>query len=243
MNHPSELLTDLMDGTLDADDRARVEAHLDTCPTCREDLAAAAAGRRALRGLGTAPAPADLGDRVAAAAGGDAAAGGPPRWYRWAGVAAAAALVAVIAVSLPDVGGEPAGERVAGGQEAADSLVGPTSTEESVALEIREDVDYQQEDLAGLAEEARRPTAVAGAESGAVDSQASGRASACITGAFEEQPSGRIVRLIQARFEGRRAYVAVYLEGPGADQDPDTATVWVAALDDCSILSFAQARI
>jgi hypothetical protein len=49
--------------------------------------------------------------------------------------------------------------------------------------------------------------------------------------------------LIEAKFEGRPAYIAVYLEGPGAGEPPDTAVVWAAAKDDCTILSFASARI
>jgi hypothetical protein len=242
MNHPSDLLADLLDGTLDADTRAGVEAHLSTCEVCREDVEAASAGRDALRSLGSAPAPADLRDRIAgaASAGGDAASG-PPGWYRWAGVAAAAALVAVIAVSLPNLGGNAAPADAPGQFESVGSGVGTASAEDAVAVEEQDDVDYQQDDLAALASGAdeRGP----GAESVALDAGASRHASACVTRAFEQQPSGRIVRLIRARFEGRRAYVAVYLEGPGADEQPDTATVWVAALDDCSILSFAQARI
>ena len=119
--------------------------------------------------------------------------------------------------------------------------MGTASAEEGVPLEVRDGVDFEEEDLARLASSAR--VAEAGVQVDAVDAGATAQASACVTRAFEDQPSGRIVELIRARFEGRRAYVAVYLEGPGADQQPDTATVWVAALDDCSILSFASARI
>jgi anti-sigma factor RsiW len=243
MNHPSDLLADLVDGTLGADARARVEAHLSACATCREDVAAASGGREALRGLGAVPPPADLGDRIAAAAGGGGdTATGPPRWYRWAGVAAAAALVAVIAFSLPDIGDGGSADR-AGGFGSVGSAVGTTSAEQGVTLEVRPDVDYRQEDLARLAADAPVPAAPEGHAVAADADEAFGTASACVTRAFAKQPSGRIVRLIRARFQGRPAYVAVYLEGPGAGQDPDTATVWVAALDDCSILSFAQARI
>ena len=39
MNHPYELLADLMDGTLDEGDLAGVQAHLDSCASCREDVA------------------------------------------------------------------------------------------------------------------------------------------------------------------------------------------------------------
>jgi hypothetical protein len=68
-------------------------------------------------------------------------------------------------------------------------------------------------------------------------------AARCVRKAFDEQPAGTLTRLILARFEDRDAYIAVYLEGPGANEPPDTAAVWVAAKDDCSILSFASARI
>lgn len=245
MNHPSDLLADLLDGTLDADARARVEAHVGTCPTCREDLAAAGAGRDALRALPRASAPTDLRDRVSTVVGaGDAGpAARAPGWYRWAGVAAAAALVAVIAFSLPDIGGGPAADRAGGFQEAG-SAVGTASAQEEVPLEVRGDVDYGQRDLEQLASRAAVLTE-AGESAPKVNAaaDATSQATACVTEAFEGQPSGRIVQLILARFQGRRAYLAVYLEGPGADQAPDTATVWVAAEDDCTILSFAQARI
>jgi hypothetical protein len=46
--------------------------------------------------------------------------------------------------------------------------------------------------------------------------------------------------MIQARFEGEEAYIAVYLEGPGAGEPPDTVAVW-AASKDCTVLSFAEA--
>jgi anti-sigma factor RsiW len=241
MTHPSDLLADLMDGTLDADARARVEAHLDACSACREDLAAATAGRDAMRSLVPASAPAGLGGRVAAAArGDDVPAARAPGWYRWAGVAAAAALIAVIALSLPDIGGGQAESPDTFG--AASEAVGAGATE-SVPLEVRDGVDYGQQDLERLASEARTLSAGEAAAPQIGSIEASGQAAACVTGAFEGQPSGRIVKLIRARFQGRRAYLAVYLEGPGAGQDPDVATVWVASLDDCTILSFAQARI
>ena len=58
MNHPYEQLADLVDGTLDEDDLAGVQAHLDTCASCREDLAHATAGREAARSLPQATPPA-----------------------------------------------------------------------------------------------------------------------------------------------------------------------------------------
>ncbi len=61
----------------------------------------------------------------------------------------------------------------------------------------------------------------------------------CVARATQEGATGRLTRLIQARFEGRDAYIAVYLEGPGADEQPGLVALWVAARDNCSFLSLA----
>ena len=89
-----------MDGTLDEGDLAGVQAHLDTCASCRRDMADATAGARAARSLPVEDPPADLHRRVVGSGGGR----GAPVWYRWAGVAAAAAAVVAIAIALPNVG-------------------------------------------------------------------------------------------------------------------------------------------
>lgn len=244
MNHPYELLADLMDGTLDEGDLAGVQAHLDTCPSCREDVALATAGRTAARSLPHAVAPTDLHQRVLAAAGvreGGGSVQGAPSWFRWAGVAAAAAVVAAIAIALPNVGGGDADpSSLEGGQ-------GPMSTGaegvQDAALGSQVEVQDANYDAKGLEQLAR----TAGSDSQAVEASPLTRddpaAATCVNRAFDEAPVGRLARLIQARFEGRDAYIAIYLEGPGADEPPDTATVWVAARDDCSILSFASARL
>jgi hypothetical protein len=110
-----------------------------------------------------------------------------------------------------------------------------------VPLEVS-DQDYDAQGLRRLAREAGADRAAVASSDG-VQLNSSPSAFRCVRRAFEEQPTGRLTRLIQARFEGRAAYIAVYLEGPGANQPPDAGTVWVAARDDCSILSFAQARL
>ena len=51
MNHPYEQLADLMDGTLDERELAGVQAHLDSCATCRQDIDLATHGVRAARSL------------------------------------------------------------------------------------------------------------------------------------------------------------------------------------------------
>ena len=64
----------------------------------------------------------------------------------------------------------------------------------------------------------------------------------CLRTAFEGFP-GDPVRLVEASFEGTPAYLAFVLEGPGADQPADQMTVWVAARDDCSIVSLTSVRL
>ncbi len=109
---------------------------------------------------------------------------------------------------------------------------------DAVGLEVQ-DRNYDTESLERLAK------ARGGAEFASADGAAQGSPEAlgCIVRAFEEPPDGRLARLIAAEFEGRAAYIALYLEGPGAGRPADTAVAWVAAQDDCSILSVTQARI
>ena len=247
MNHPYELLADLVDGTLNEGDLAGVQAHLDACPACREDVAHASAGRDAARSLPQVTAPTDLHQRVVAAAGGrsqeapgEATPGqGTPGWYRWAGVGAAAAVVVAIAIALPNVGGGGTGRIAEDAQETmAGAEAGGSTSSRRVELQ---DMNY---DATALEQLARASGANAAVEANAPQVTSSDpNAARCVRQAFDEQPVGRLARLIQARFEGRDAYIAIYLEGPGANEPPDTAAVWVAAKDDCSILSFASARI
>jgi hypothetical protein len=239
MNHPYELLADLMDGTLDEGDLAGVQAHLDTCASCREDVADATAGARAARSLPIEDPPADLHRRVVGAAGGR----GTPTWYRWAGVAAAAAAVVAIAIALPNVGGDS--PRVASDSAGAQVESAETApTEARVGVDV-EDTNYDGQALEDLAESetSRALGAATGAEDAAFANADADAALRCVSRAFDNQQAGRLTRLIRARFEGEEAYIAVYLEGPGADQPPDTVAVWAASSKDCTILSFASARI
>ncbi len=244
MNHPYELLADLVDGTLDEGDLAQVQAHLDVCPACRDDVAHGRAGRDAARSLPQVTPPLGLHGRVlvAAAGGRQGTPGRVPGWYRWAGVAAAAAVVVAIAIALPNVGGggneraaTDSRETMAAGAQAEDA-----SSPDQVEVQ---DVNYDATELEQLARAGGADPAALVEADAPETTRADPAAARCVRRAFDEQPVGHLTRLILAKFEGRDAYIAVYLEGPGANEPADTAAVWVAAKDDCSVLSFASARI
>ena len=242
MNHPHDLLADLVDGALDADRRAGVEAHLDTCEDCRADLAAATTGRDAARSLDPVPAPADFHERVMVAGSGG---GDRPRWYRWAGAAAAAAVVAAIALALPNVGSEPgsagsADSRAAGAEQAPAAAIDAGGDAASVVVE-RQSRNYDERALRQLAKQGANGRSQAAVFSGAAKDGST--AVRCIERSLGTRLGGRLVRLIEARFAGTPAYIAVYLEGPGAGQPPDTSAVYVASKGDCRFLSTAAAKL
>lgn len=238
MNHPFEQLADLMDGTLDERELAGVQAHLDLCATCRQDIDFATHGARAARSLPVEDPPPDLHQRVVGAGAGR----GTPTWYRWAGAAAAAAAVIAIAIALPNVGSDPRRDEVStlAGEDSQAAVESAPVGEDVVVT--HEDRDYDAPGLEELARSARASSQLApNAEDGSRQDAAA--AVTCVSQAFGDQQAGRLTRLIRARFEGEEAYIAVYLEGPGAGEPPDTVAVWAASADDCSVLSFASARI
>lgn len=117
-DHPEELLADYVEGTLSADERARVDAHLETCERCREELALATEARAALASLPDLQAPAGI--PLAVRRGARTA---PSRTLRRVGaVAVAAAIVAVGAVAIGNLnlggGGRSGGDSTAGGGPA-----------------------------------------------------------------------------------------------------------------------------
>ena len=75
-----ELISASLRGDLTADERLRLDAHLDTCAECRSTLAAFADQRRIVAGLRHVAAPADLDARVRAGIEGGSTVGLP--WWR-----------------------------------------------------------------------------------------------------------------------------------------------------------------
>ena len=241
MNHPYEQLADLLDGTLDEEHLAGVQSHLDACASCRDDVAHATAGREAARSLPQAAAPAELHRDVVLAAGGRGH--GSPTWYRWAGVAAAAAVVVAIAIALPNVG--DGGKQRAAEDTAASAEVqaaeGGARANDDVTFAV-EDKNYDEKALQQLVSSSADAASSEQAPL-AGDARTDPAAVRCVEKAVPDEASGRLSRVIQARFQRRAAYIGLYLEGPGAGQQPDLVAAWVAARDDCSFLSAAFAKI
>jgi len=65
-DHPDELLSDSLTGDLTDAERAQLDAHLATCPACRDTLAAFAEQRRLVSGMRHVAPPRDLAPRVRA---------------------------------------------------------------------------------------------------------------------------------------------------------------------------------
>ncbi len=241
MNHPYEQLADLLDGTLDEEHLAGVQSHLDTCASCRDDLAHATAGREGARSVPQAAAPAELHRDVVLAAGGRGHAF--PTWYRWAGVAAAAAVVVAIAIALPNVGG--GGKQRAAEDTAASAEVqaaqGGARANDDVAFAV-ENKNYDEKALQQLVSSSA-DTASSEQVPLAGAARTDPAAVRCVEKAVPDEATGRLSRVIQARFQRRAAYIGLYLESPGAGQRPDLVAAWVAARDDCSFLSAAFAKI
>jgi hypothetical protein len=150
--------------------------------------------------------------------------------------------VIAIAIALPNVGSDPRRggvSTVAGEDSQATVESGPAGGDVVVS---HEDRDYDAKGLEELARSARASSQPAPNAAGGSQQDAAA-AVTCVSHAFGDQQAGRLTRLIQARFEGEEAYIAVYLEGPGAGEPPDTVAVWAASSKDCTLLSFASARI
>lgn len=254
MTHPEELLAEYVDGSLSDQDRAVVEAHLESCARCRDEVALSRGGVSAIRSLPEVPAPSDLGHSIeqarAASPIGATGASFAARRYRFLAVAAAAAVVAAIFI-LPRIGSSDqpvpaaAGATSEGTKDAAFGGLG--SNARSLPLEIQQ-IDYSPTSAGMLAKAAADQSPVAarpptsGGETQSAGSAAALTALSCLRDAFKGF-SGDPIRVIQAKFQGNPAYLGVYTEGPGGGSAPNTVSVRVAAVNGCSLLSFTSKRI
>jgi anti-sigma factor RsiW len=229
MNHPFESLVEYVDGSLAESERPVVEAHLDSCQQCRAEVRLARSARVALSSLADEPVPAGLGERAIeeAASGAAAAAPGTPRWYRVAGIAAAAAVVGLLAIALPRLSSNesnpPAAMLEADAGAAAPDSVGARST------------DFNPESLGALvtSEFETASTALSQQDDPAAVRQ-------CLRRAFPKL-EGDAVLLIHARFEGTDAFIGVFETGAG--ESPEKRTAVAASVRHCELLSYATYTI
>lgn len=258
MTHPEELLAGYVDGTLEDTGRAVVDAHLQSCTTCREELELARTALTALASLQEVPVPFGVTGPVLAEAGKRferrrAAAWGRIQWV--AGAAAAAALVLVVALALnPGASRDEARSGAVGADAGATGATGGTAAEAApfVGLERQLDVSYDDAGVRSLATEvaSQRTEAItapeAGEDDGGFQVADSGPALECLRAAeapVDEPATDQLVRLIEAKYQDAPAYLAVFLESPGAGQPPDKVVVWVVSKGDCQIVSGQQQRL
>jgi hypothetical protein len=123
-----ELISASLHGDLTADERARLDAHLDGCAECRATLAAFADQRRIMAGLRHVPPPRDLDARVRA--GIEAVA--VPWWRRpqvmFAGIGGGLAVVAGAILAIVLLNGRPDGPPVGQSSPTASAVVAPSTT-------------------------------------------------------------------------------------------------------------------
>lgn len=252
MTHPLEQLASYVDGSLKGPERLEVERHLSSCAQCRSEVGAATEARTALRSMPEVEVPADLGvPALEAMEAREAHRPGPPRWVRaMPFVAAAAVVVLLLAITLPHVGGGTASDSAAEGAlptapDTRDLRLEVVSTDfdaGSLQVEAQTSAARYAGATSDHQEGAAAASPAAATEGKTAGAARSSEALRCLRTAFEGFP-GDPVRLVEASFEGTPAYLAFVLEGPGADQPADQMTVWVAARDDCSIVSLTSVRL
>ncbi|MEP7032350.1 MAG: zf-HC2 domain-containing protein [Actinomycetota bacterium] len=252
MTHPEELLAGYVDGTLSPSERAVVDAHLPGCARCREEISLAGAVVSSLASIPEVPVPLGVTGTVLARARSQTTPRAGSRLVRvpWAiGFAAAAALVLLIAVNLPHLGGgdqQRASSPFEGGAATAPSA--SPAPQGFVGLE-RRNQDYNADSVQALAKSAASATkeSASAADSGSTESAlaaAGDRALGCLKQSGAEfSASSTLVELIEAKFQGTPAYLGVFIQSPGADQPADHAVVWIVAKQDCSLLTAASQRI
>ena len=273
MSHPGPLLANYVDGTLGPDVRAEVDAHLEGCETCSDEVRLARIGKRVAGDLPAPVVPPGLAERAIAEATSVAGERNPevaaissgsrrrPKAPRWLAVASAAAIIVAIALIAPKLGQEPSNladlAAPAGGAAAA-TYPSPT------VVEVQQHKNYS---FGALAEQARDMQSAlrAGTQESAQDG-AFGSVSDAPPFGFEnnaatsfsvdrlgaatdclgrafEQPEGSLVRIVLAKYEGQQAYFGVYVVSPGAGLPSDGLRIDVAAVHGCRILAQSSAKL
>jgi hypothetical protein len=271
-DHPHDLLAEYVDGALGPEQRASVEAHLASCPACRQEVAMAGQSRNALAALPEVPAPAGVALRVRRQA------RRPSRTSRWIAAAAAAAVLAgagAIVVTRALVGGQAEMGAAGGGAQGAPGPSGPaaedgerTRTSEPQALGaeaaadaravvyLESDRDYDPAALAKLAPRLRAQATSALRRGFAQTTQrffdelrldtvppAARRAVRCASEGLPPDQPATPFRIEAARFQGEPVYVAAFLRGPSPEARHDRLLLWVVTREGCDLRYFAAQRL
>lgn len=247
MTHPEDLLSAYVEGTLPDRERAVLDVHLRACDQCQEEVELAAAATAALSSLEEEPVPFGVTGPVLGAAR-KALPHREPVWARlqWAvGAAAAAVLVLVAVVLLPQVTGSRDEEGGIALTAPAEERASDAVTEGALGAPLpgleRLAADLDDRDIARLAKEAATGAAT---PSAAADIVPPDDAVSCLvaSGATIDQENV-LVRVLEASYLGTPAYLGIFHEGPGGDRPPETAVVWVVSSADCTILTLFSRSI
>jgi Putative zinc-finger len=248
MTHPEELLAGYVDDSLTPSERVEIDAHLATCATCREEIALATRSVTLLADLPEESVPVGVMNPVMTQIGRQRAGRTRRRWaprMQWvAGVAAAAAVIALAAVVLPQLGRQ-AGMTAAPNASPNTAAEGAQPSPAAVPLEVQKSTDYTAARLETLTRNPSKRTTNATDEGGpspqmvAVLSAQAQTAEACLRRPGGITVSDHLVRLIQAKFQGTPAYIGMYKEG----NPPARIVIWVVSKPDCRILSFFSKRL
>jgi Putative zinc-finger len=273
MTHPGPLLLEYVDGALDGDVRAEVEAHLRTCAACHEEVRLAAAGKRAANSLPAPTVPAGLSDAALAEAERIAAGAHPevasiaagarrrPNTQRSVGLVTAAAVVIAIALIAPNLGGSSGSvaEQAASAPAAGAGASSAASDASQRVLAADKDFTPQQlQDATTSAQQALRAEDAATTSAGSVGFAAADTAFGYFAGTPSTsttvpEATGCLHRAFRSA-EGKlvRVLVAKY-NGRAAyfaiyvvapgDGSSGELRIDVASVDGCQILAQSSAKL
>lgn len=259
--HPDELLAAYVDGTLDPSERTEIDAHVDSCDVCSEEVALARRAREAVEALTELPVPAGVEWRLRKITATRSFWTTRRAWVATGAAAAAAAIVGVfLVIAGPQEGRDEAGS---GGPPATDvgAPAAPSSgAEEATILAgfayptyAETDANYNPSSLGvrarDLRAEARSALAAGFPESGrrfyrSADLETlpepAKTALSCVTEAAQPEETTVPFHIEAASFEDEPAYLAAFLQAGSADQSYEHIVLYVVAREECGLLHFSS---
>jgi hypothetical protein len=231
--HPDELLAGFVDGTLPAEERATVERHLAGCARCAEEVSLAAQARSALRALPLLEAPGltvkDLHVITPITK--------ARRWNRvaWgAGIAAAAALVVVFALTSLHPSHTTSG---LAGAPADGKTNGPSH--EGLPAIISNGMDYDAQSLSSLAStlvagSGRLAVVAPAANPGVTFDPSEDAIASCVQQGAGLEASAAPTYLEVATYQGTPVYVGAFVtQSPAGSGSPSHLLLVVVTQQGC----------